>query len=110
MSEDEIVSGLRGEGVSHIRRLTTLRDGQRRDTSVLVLTFDNTTLPEKINIGWLSKDVRAYILNPLRCLNARDSVTEAPRVVSLPAARSMARPARGLRLLQARHVSQLWQC
>ena len=45
MSEDEILEGLRPEGVSHVRRLTTFRDGQRRDTSLLVVTFQTTTLP-----------------------------------------------------------------
>ena len=67
MSEDEILSDLRGDGVTHIRRLTTFKDGQRRDTSLLVLTFNSTSLPEKINIGWLRKDVRIFIPNPLRC-------------------------------------------
>ena len=67
MTEDEILSDLRGDGVTHIRRLTTFRDGQRRDTSLLVLTFDTTTLPEKLNIGWLRKDVRVFVPNPLRC-------------------------------------------
>ena len=71
MSEAEILSELRGEGVSHIRRLTTFRDGQRRDTSLLVLTFDTTTLPEKIAIGWLKKDVRVFIPNPLRCFKCQ---------------------------------------
>ena len=67
MSEDGILSDLKGDGVTHIRRLTTFRDGQRRDTSLLVLTFDSTTLPEKISIGWLRKEVRVFIPNPLRC-------------------------------------------
>ena len=71
MSEDEILSELRGDGVTHIRRLTTFRDGQRRDTSLLVLTFDTTTLPEKITIGWVRKDVRVFIPNPLRCFKCQ---------------------------------------
>ena len=71
MSENEILSDLRGDGVTHVRRITTFRDGQRRDTSLLVLTFDSTTLPEKLNIGWLRKDVRVFIPNPLRCYNCQ---------------------------------------
>ena len=67
MTEDEILAELRGDGVTHIRRLTTFRDGQRRDTSLLVLTFDFTTLPESIVIGWLKKDIRVFVPNPLRC-------------------------------------------
>ena len=71
MSEDEILSDLRGDGVTHIRRLTSFRDGQRRDTSLLVLTFDSTTLPEKISIGWLRKEARVFIPNPLRCFKCQ---------------------------------------
>ena len=71
MTEEEIQADLRGDGVTHIRRITSFRDGQRRDTSLLVLTFDSTTLPDKINIGWLRKDVRVFIPNPLRCFKCQ---------------------------------------
>ena len=71
MTEEEILSDLRGDGVTHIRRITSFRDGQRRDTSLLVLTFDSTTLPEKLVIGWLRKDVRVFVPNPLRCYNCQ---------------------------------------
>ena len=67
MTEDEILSDLRGDGVTHIRRITTFRDGQRRDTNLLVLTFNSTSLPESLNIGYLKKDVKVFIPNPLRC-------------------------------------------
>ena len=67
MTEDEILSDLRGDGVTHIRRITTFRDGQRRDTNLLVLTFNSTSLPETLNIGYLRKDVKVFIPNPLRC-------------------------------------------
>ena len=52
--------------MAHIRRITTFKDGQRRDTNLLVMTFDSTSLPEKINIGWPRKTVRVFIPNPLR--------------------------------------------
>ena len=71
MTEEEILSDLKGDGVIHIRRLTTFRDGQRRDTNLLVLTFNSTTLPDKLNIGWLRKDVRVFIPNPLRCFKCQ---------------------------------------
>ena len=71
MTEEEIHADLKGDGVTHIRRITSFRDGQRRDTSLLVLTFDTTTLPEKINIGWLRKEVRVFIPNPLRCFKCQ---------------------------------------
>ena len=71
MTEEEIHADLKGDEVTHIRRITSFRDGQRRDTSLLVLTFDTTTLPEKINIGWLRKEVRVFIPNPLRCFKCQ---------------------------------------
>ena len=67
MTEDEILSDLKGDGVIHIRRLTSFREGQRRDTNLLVLTFNSTSLPDTLVIGWLRKDVRVFVPNPLRC-------------------------------------------
>ena len=67
MTKEEILSDLRGDGVTHIRRITTFRDGQRRDINLLVLTFNSTSLPESLHIGYLRKDVKVFIPNPLRC-------------------------------------------
>ena len=67
MTEEEILSDLRGDGVIHIRRLTSFKDGQRKDTNLLVLTFNSTSLPDTLVIGWLRKDVRVFVPNPLRC-------------------------------------------
>ena len=71
MSEEEILHGLRVEGVSHVRRLTTFRDGQRKDTNLLVLTFETTTLPDTLLAGHIRYSVRVYIPNPLRCFNCQ---------------------------------------
>ena len=38
---------------------------------MLVLSFDSTSLPNKINIGWLRKDVRVFVPNPLRCFKCQ---------------------------------------
>ena len=67
MYDEEILADLKGDGVTHIRPITTFKDGQRRDTNLLVLTFDSTLLPEQINNGWLRKTIRVFIPNPLRC-------------------------------------------
>ena len=71
MSEEEIMEGLRCEGVSHVRRLTTFRDGQRKDTSLLVLTFETTKLPDTLLAGHIRYQVRVFIPNPLRCLTCQ---------------------------------------
>ena len=67
MTEAEIMEGLRPEGVSHVRRLTTFRNGERKDTSLLVLTFETTTLPDTLLAGHIRYSVRVFIPNPLRC-------------------------------------------
>lgn len=71
MSEDEILEGLRPEGVSHVRRLTTFRDGQRRDTSLLAITFNTTKLPDTLLAGHIRYEVRVFIPNPLRCFQCQ---------------------------------------
>ena len=71
MSEAEILEGLKCEGVSHVRRLTTFRDGQRKDTSLLVLTFETTDLPDTLLAGYIRYDVRVFVPNPLRCFNCQ---------------------------------------
>ena len=71
MSEEEILDGLRPEGVCHVRRLTTFRDGQKRDTSLLVLTFNTTKLPDTLLAGHIRYSVRVFIPNPLRCYNCQ---------------------------------------
>ena len=71
MSEEELMEGMSGENVSHVRRITTYRDGQRRDTSLLVLTFNYAVLPLKITCGYLSYEVRPFVPNPLRCFSCQ---------------------------------------
>ena len=67
MDEDELLEGMRGDGVTHVRRITTYRDGQRRNTNLLVLTFQTSRLPVKFTTGYLSFEVKPFIPNPLRC-------------------------------------------
>ena len=71
MTEAEIMEGLRPEGVSHVRRLTTFRNGERKDTSLLVLTFETTTLPDTLLAGHIRYSVRVFVPNPLRCFTCQ---------------------------------------
>ena len=71
MTEAEILDGLKCEGVSHVRRLTSFKDGQRRDTSLLVLTFETTSLPDTLLAGYIRYDVRVFVPNPLRCFQCQ---------------------------------------
>ena len=65
------MDGLKPEGISHVRRLTTFRDGQRKDTSLLVLTFETTALPDTLLAGHIRYKVNVFIPNPLRCFNCQ---------------------------------------
>ena len=71
MTEDEIAEGLAGENVTHVRRMTTFRDNQRRDTSLLTLTFNLLWLPEHVYAGRLRYQVRPFIPNPMRCFKCQ---------------------------------------
>lgn len=71
MSDADLLSDLRAKGVTGVRRITTVRDGQRRDTSLIILTFGSVTLPQEINIGYLHFDVEVFVPNPLRCFNCQ---------------------------------------
>ncbi|GBM11145.1 hypothetical protein AVEN_243016-1 [Araneus ventricosus] len=63
---EEILKELKGQGVSHVRRISIRRDGQLLNTKHLILTFDSAKLPENIKAGYMRLSVRTYIPNPLR--------------------------------------------
>ena len=67
MTEDEILSDLGGDSVTHIRRLTSSRDWYQRDTNLLALTFSSTSFPDTLVIGLCSKDVRVFVPSPVGC-------------------------------------------
>ena len=85
MSEEELLDEMRVDGITHVRRITTFRDGERKDTSLLVLTFNSPRLPLKLTTGYLSFDVNVFVPNPLRCFlcqrfgHAKDKCKQTPR-------------------------------
>ncbi|GBM88722.1 hypothetical protein AVEN_196775-1 [Araneus ventricosus] len=68
---EEILNELRGQGVSHVRRISIRRDGQLLNTKHLILTFNSAKLPENIKAGYMRLSVRTYIPNPLRCFKCQ---------------------------------------
>ncbi|XP_055932892.1 uncharacterized protein LOC129962916 [Argiope bruennichi] len=68
---DAITKELKGQGVSHVRRISIRRDGQLLNTKHLVLTFSFNKLPEYIKAGYMRLLVRPYIPNPLRCFKCQ---------------------------------------
>lgn len=64
---EEIVEGLRNEGVTEARKIFFNRDGNRVPSATVILTFACSTLPKEIKAGYLNVKVDPYIPNPLRC-------------------------------------------
>ncbi|XP_055924674.1 uncharacterized protein LOC129956758 [Argiope bruennichi] len=66
-----IVSEMKSQGVTHVRRISIRRDGQLLETKHHVLTFQTPKLPEYVYAGYIKLPVRPYIPNPLRCFQCQ---------------------------------------
>ena len=69
--EEEILEGLRSQGVLAVKKLTSKREQRNQDTGTLLLTFSDPTLPDKVQVAWQSVRVRPYIPNPIRCFRCQ---------------------------------------
>ena len=67
VSEEEIVLELSNQHVTAARRISVYRDGIRRETNTIVLTFNSAILPKSLKVGYLNVGVDLYIPNPLQC-------------------------------------------
>ncbi len=67
MSDDDIKQELASQGVSRVKQFTRKTDGHVKKTSTFLLTFNSTTLPKSINVGYLKVKVEVFVPNPLRC-------------------------------------------
>lgn len=67
LSEEDIVDGLKEQGVSAVHKFSRIADGSRNPTGVVLLTFDKYKLPERIDVAWRNLTVRPYYPNPMRC-------------------------------------------
>ena len=66
-TDDEILEGLKTEGVIKLDRISVFREGQRKPTGTFILTFQSQTLPKYIRVGYYRVAVSQFILNPVRC-------------------------------------------
>lgn len=85
VDDQELHQGFACGGVTEVWRIQTMKDGMRRPTAPLVLTFNSSTLPTNVKAGSLRYEVRPFILNPLRCFRcqAMDRTTVAVRLAVL---------------------------
>ena len=63
----EIVLELSNQHVTAARRISVYRDGIRRETNTIVLTFNSAILPKSLKVGYLNVGVDLYIPNPFQC-------------------------------------------
>ena len=66
-TDEEILEGLKDEGVIKLDRITVFRDGFRKQTGTFILTFQSQTLPKYIRVGYYRVPVSQFIPNPVRC-------------------------------------------
>ena len=66
-SDEEILEGLKDEGVIKLDTISGFRDGQRKPTGTFILTFQSQTLPKYIRVGCYRVAVSQLIPNPIRC-------------------------------------------
>lgn len=70
LTDEEILEGLRDSQVVDIKRIKRKNhQGQLEDTSVFVLTFNLSYLPDAIDVGFHLCKIRQYVPTPIRCMS-----------------------------------------
>ncbi|XP_053968443.1 uncharacterized protein LOC128869865 [Anastrepha ludens] len=67
--QDEILEELKSQNVCLVEKILKKDNNNLIETGLVVLTFDSTTLPEDIRIGYEKINIRPHIPRPLRCNN-----------------------------------------
>lgn len=67
MAENDILHNLARQGVIRVQRITRKVNGERANTSTLILTFNRCNYPSHVKIGLLRTPTRPYYPNPLLC-------------------------------------------
>jgi hypothetical protein len=73
LSEEEILDGLKSQGVTAIQRMKRRKPGEiigsPEFTGLAFLTFNKTMPPTEIKVGYLNVEVKEFIPDPMRCYN-----------------------------------------
>lgn len=64
---EKLIQSISGGEVSRIKSLQKTMHGERIDSLSVLLEFQDSVLPERVAIGYMSFVVRPYIHSPLRC-------------------------------------------
>ena len=68
---DELKSHLANQGVTDIKRISIKRNEETINTNTFILTFNKSSLPKELKVGYNLIKVNPYIPNPLRCYNCQ---------------------------------------
>lgn len=67
ISMEELIREIKEEDISDAVRIKVFRDGEKHETTTVILTFKEGALPERVFVGCLSFKVHPYRRPPLRC-------------------------------------------
>ena len=71
MSNEEITSELKDQGVKESYRISSNKNGKKSPTRTVILTFNSSKLPKTLLVGYMRLSVRNYIPNPRRCFKCQ---------------------------------------
>lgn len=71
MEKEVIQEELKDQGVCDVYIMNKMYNNIRRPNGLYILTFNTTSTPQYIKIGYSAIEVRTYIPNPLRCMNCQ---------------------------------------
>lgn len=71
-SVEELLEGLKPQGVTGVRRITRYENGVKVNTPTLVLTISGTVIPRRIAFGPLMVRTETYYPSPMTCFNCFD--------------------------------------
>ena len=54
VSTEDIIEGLADQNVTNARRIIVTRDGDKRETNTIILTFQSAIIPEVLKVGYLN--------------------------------------------------------
>ena len=66
---DELKSHLQNQGVIDIKRISIKRNDEIINTNTYIITFNKSSLPKELKVGYNLIKVNPYIPNPLGCFN-----------------------------------------
>lgn len=69
LTDDEIKTQLKNDGVVGVKRMNRWKDGKSSPTESVILNFSARQLPSRVKIDWLSFQVKTFIPPPKQCWN-----------------------------------------